>query len=71
MSPLVLGFLAASFAYAGYASVRAYRESGERWMLVLPQWIDRTSGVSEPTRRHGRRAFGILVVATAVLLFTR
>lgn len=71
MSPVLVVFLASAFAYAGYASVRAYRETGERWMLLLPQWIDRKSGVSEPTRRHGRWAFGILFVATGLLLFAR
>lgn len=41
----------------------AYRESGQAWMLFLPQWIDASSGVSRPLRLHGMAAFALLFVA--------
>ncbi len=51
------------FVYAGVVSYLAYRESGEKWMLSLPQWIDASSGVSRAPRRHGMIAFALLFVA--------
>lgn len=68
---LLIGGLVGAFGYAVYASHRAYRESGERWMLWQPHWIDRNSGVSDETRRHGRRAFALLFVMTGAFLILR
>lgn len=62
--------LIAAFVYSLIASYLAYRESGERWMLVHPTWIDANCGVSARLRRHGKMAFGILLVALALWLFT-
>ena len=69
--PFLIAGLLGAFAYALYASRRAYRESGERWMLWQPHWIDRNSGVSESTRRHGRWAFALLFVMTGAFLILR
>ena len=68
MSKLVLALLIVGFWYSVYASIRAYRESGKAWMLFLPQWIDKNSGVSALTRRHGMAAFAILLVALALFM---
>lgn len=68
MSKLALALLVVGFAYSIYASIRAYRESGKTWMLFLPQWIDKNSGVSAPTRRHGMVAFAILLVGLVLFM---
>ena len=60
--------LAAGFVYAAAVATLAYRESGRKWMLFLPQWIDASSGVSRPLRRHGMAAFALLL-ATTILFF--
>lgn len=56
-------FLALCFVYALVVSYLAYRETGKKWMLYLPQWIDASSGVSRPLRRHGMIAFALLFIA--------
>lgn len=68
MSKLALALLVVGFSYSIYASVRAYRESGKTWMLFLPQWIDKNSGVSTPARRHGMVAFAIFLVGLAMFM---
>ena len=62
MGILAVVLMVFGFAYSAYASLRAYRESGKTWMLFLPQWIDASSEVSAPARRHGMAAFTILFV---------
>lgn len=62
-------FLVFGFAYSLVVSYLAYRESGDRWMLVFPTWIDAKCGVSARVRRHGKLAFGILFVATGLWLY--
>jgi hypothetical protein len=54
--------LAASFTYSCVVSYLAYRETGQKWILFLPQWIDAGSGVSRPLRIHGIVAFSLLFV---------
>ena len=56
-------FMAICFVYAFVVSYLAYRETGKKWMLYLPQWIDASSGVSRSLRRHGMAAFALLFVA--------
>lgn len=68
MSKLALALLVVGFSYSIYASIRAYRESGKTWMLFFPQWIDKNSGVSAPTRRHGTFAFAILLVGLILFM---
>jgi len=68
MSKLVLALLIVGCSYSIYASIRAYRESGKAWMLFLPQWIDKNSGVSAPARRHGMAAFAILLVSLVLFM---
>lgn len=63
--------IVAGFVYSIIASWRAYRETGQVWMLFLPHWIDANSGVSAATRRHGKVAFAILFAGVAVFLLTR
>lgn len=63
MSFLVYIFLALCLVYAFVLSYLAYRETGKKWMLYLPRWIDASSGVSRPLRRHGMIAFAMLIVA--------
>jgi len=69
LSILTLALLAACFVYATIVSWLAYRESGETWMLFLPQWIDANSGVSRPLRLHGMAAFALLFGATALFFY--
>ena len=68
MSKLASALLVVGFSYSMYASIRAYPESGETWMLFLPQWIDKNSGVSAPTSRHGMAAFAILLVGLVLFM---
>ena len=63
MVTLIYCLLLAGFVYAGAVSYLAYRESGQKWMLFLPQWIDASSGVSRRLRLHGMAAFALLFVA--------
>ncbi|MDH3759619.1 MAG: hypothetical protein OEU50_01470 [Gammaproteobacteria bacterium] len=63
-------FLAICFVYAGAVSYLAFRESGKKWMLYLPQWIDASSGVSRSLRRHGMIAFALLFVAMILFFYT-
>ena len=63
--------LAAGFIYSCGISCLAYRETGEKWMLILPQWIDASSGVSRPLRLHGMAAFALLFVAMIMFLRTQ
>lgn len=63
MTALTYGLLGLALVYAGAMSWLAYLESGKKWMLFLPQWIDASSGVSRPLRRHGMAAFAILFAA--------
>ena len=58
--------LAVGFIYSISVSYLAYRETGKKWMLFLPQWVDATSGVSRPLRLHGMVAFALLFVATVM-----
>jgi hypothetical protein len=62
MGAFAIALLVVGFAYSAYASLRAYQESGQKWMLFLPQWIDASSGVSAVTRHHGMAAFALLFV---------
>ncbi|MDH3218469.1 MAG: hypothetical protein OEO19_02955 [Gammaproteobacteria bacterium] len=67
----VYGFLAAAFVYSCVVSYLAFRESGKKWMLIYPHWIDAASGVSRPLRRHGMAAFGLLFAATILYFYAR
>ena len=58
------------FAYSIGVSIQAYRETGKRWMLFLPHWIDASSGVSAATRRHGKIAFAVLFAGMATFLLS-
>ena len=60
---LTYSLLAVGFIYSCGISYLAYRETGNKWMLFLPQWIDASSGVSRPLRLHGMAAFALLFVA--------
>jgi hypothetical protein len=71
MLPLTYTLLAAGFVYSLVVSWLAYRETGKKWMLFLPQWIDATSGVSRSLRRHGMAAFALLFVAMIMFFSTR
>jgi hypothetical protein len=44
--------LSTGFAYSLVVSWLAYRQTGKQWMLYLPQWIDKSNGVSLPLRLH-------------------
>jgi hypothetical protein len=59
---ITLVVLATSFTYSCVVFYRVYRETGQKWMLFLPQWIDAGSGVSRPLRIHGIVAFSLLFV---------
>jgi hypothetical protein len=61
---LILGGL----TYSLVVSYLAYRESGEKWMLFFPHWLDSNSGVSKNIRRHGFVAFAILLLGVVMLL---
>ena len=66
-----LALLLLAFIYGLIVSWLASRESGQRWMLYLPHWIDRRSGVSSRLRRHGFTAFGLLFAATLLYFYQR
>jgi hypothetical protein len=66
MMPFTYTLLAVGFIYSIGVSYLAYRETGKKWMLFLPQWVDATSGVSRPLRLHGMTAFALLFVATVM-----
>ena len=56
------------FAYSILASYLAYRETGEKWMLVHPTWIDAKCGVSSKLRWHGKLAFALLLLGVGAFL---
>lgn len=70
MMPVYL-LLGLCLAYSIVVSWLAYRQSGQLWMLFMPHWIDRSSGVSARLRRHGMLAFALLLGATLLLFITR
>ncbi|MCP4387334.1 MAG: hypothetical protein GY802_03500 [Gammaproteobacteria bacterium] len=63
-------FLVLCFVYALVVSYQAYREAGKKFMLYLPRWIDASSGVSRPLRRHGVIAFTLLFIAMILFFNT-
>lgn len=65
-----IALLVIGFAYSLVASWLAYRESGERWMLLYPTWIDAKCGVSSRVRWHGKLAFGILFIGMGLWLYS-
>ena len=65
----IYSFLALGFVYSCVVSYLAYRETGEIWMLFMPQWIDANSGVSRSLRRHGMAAFALLFIATILFFY--
>ncbi len=64
-----LVLLAIGFPYAIWASIIAFRESGQKWMLFLHHWIDASSGVSKTVRIHGMIAFAILFVGGGLFIY--
>lgn len=68
---LTYSLLAVGFVYSCAVSYLAYRETGKKWMLVLPQWIDANSGVSRPLRLHGMAAFALLLLAMIMFFQTQ
>lgn len=66
ISTLSMLLLGTGFAYSIIVSWLAYRQTGKKWMLYLPQWIDASSGVTRRLRMHGMAAFALLFVATIV-----
>ncbi len=66
---LTYSLLVVGLVYSGAVSCLAYRETGKKWMLFLPQWIDASSGVSRPLRLHGMAAFALLFIAS-ILFFS-
>ena len=54
--------------YSLLSSYFAYRESGEKWMLIHPTWIDAKCGVSSKLRWHGKVAFALLFVGVGLFL---
>lgn len=68
---LVYLLLGLCFAYGLAVSWLAYRQSGELWMLFLPHWVDKSSGISAGLRRHGMAAFALLLVAVLLLFIAR
>lgn len=71
MMLLTYTLLAIGFSYSIGVSYLAYRETGKKWMLFLPQWVDATSGVSRSLRLHGMAAFALLFVATVMFFSAR
>jgi hypothetical protein len=61
--------LSTGFAYSLVVSWLAYRQTGKQWMLYLPQWIDKSNGVSRPLRLHGMSAFTLLFIAMIVFFY--
>jgi hypothetical protein len=64
-----IALLSTGFVYSMIVSWLAYRQTGKRWMLYLPQWIDASSGVTRPLRLHGMAAFTLLFVATMLFFY--
>lgn len=58
------------FLYSILVSVLAYRQTGQKWMLFLPHWIDAKSGVSKSVRMHGTIAFTLLFIGMAMFLLS-
>jgi hypothetical protein len=69
ISALSIILLSTGFAYSLVVSWLAYRQTGKQWMLYLPQWIDKSSGVSRPLRLHGMSAFTLLFIAMIVFFY--
>ena len=65
-SMLLLG---TGFIYSLVVSWLAYRQTGRKWMLYMPQWIDANSGVTRHLRMHGMAAFTLLFVATIIFFY--
>ena len=65
-SMLLLG---TGFIYSLVVSWLAYRQTGRKWMLYMPQWIDANSGVTRRLRMHGMAAFTLLFVATIIFFY--
>jgi hypothetical protein len=61
--------LSTGFAYSLVVSWLAYRQTGKQWMLYLPQWIDKSNGVSRHLRLHGMSAFTLLFIAMIVFFY--
>jgi len=69
VSTLSIALLGTGFVYSMIVSWLAYRQTGQRWMLFLPQWIDASSGVTRRLRIHGMAAFALLFVATIIFFY--
>jgi len=61
--------LGTGFIYSLVVSWLAYRQTGKKWMLYLPQWIDASSGVTRRLRIHGMAAFALLFVAMIIFFY--
>lgn len=61
--------LGTGFIYSLVVSWLAYRQTGKKWMLYLPQWIDASSGVTRRLRMHGMAAFALLFVAAIIFFY--
>lgn len=66
---ITLLLLVVGFVYSVVASFLAYRESGDKWMLVHPTWIDKKCGISAKVRMHGKIGFAVLFAGTGLFLF--
>ena len=66
--PITENLILLGLIYSLVISVRAYRESGEKWMLFSPLWIRANSGVSENIRWQGVFAFAILFAGLLLYL---
>ena len=69
VSTLSIILLGTGFIYSLVVSWLAYRQTGEKWMLYLPQWIDASSGVTRRLRIHGMAAFALLFVAMIIFFY--
>lgn len=68
-STLSIVLLGTGFIYSLVVSWLAYRQTGKKWMLYLPQWIDASSGVTRRLRIHGMAAFALLFVAMIIFFY--
>lgn len=69
VSTLSIVLLGTGFIYSLVVSWLAYRQTGKKWMLYLPQWIDTSSGVTRRLRIHGMAAFALLFVAMIIFFY--
>jgi len=69
VSTLSIVLLGTGFIYSLVVSWLAYRQTGKKWMLYLPQWIDASSGVTRRLRIHGMAAFALLFVAMIIFFY--